>query len=154
MSYMAKLTRAQKALRRLDWIERDTLAGLFSRAWEDEIHGVLPGKGPTNKQLREWMDAAERKIIAELRKIKVKEYNGYKDGQKTNLSIGERQMNDGPRTWLVCGHWVEPSNADHCSTCLKKKLDDALLQVSELQKALQVAFSEMCHHANDDGCWS
>jgi len=78
---MAKMTRAEKAMRRLDWIERDTLAGLFSRAWEDEIQGVTPGKTPTNKQLREWMDAAERKIIAELRKIKVKEYNGYKDGQ-------------------------------------------------------------------------
>lgn len=79
---MAKLTRAEKALRRLDWIERDTLAGLFSRAWEDEIEGLTrEQKTPTNKQLRKWMDAAERKIIAELRKIKVKEYNGYKDGQ-------------------------------------------------------------------------
>lgn len=46
-------------------------------------------------------------------------------------------MNDGPRTWLVCGHWVEPSNADHCSTCLKKKLDDALLQVDGLQKEVK-----------------
>jgi len=36
---------------------------------------------------------------------------------------------------------------------LRAERDRLLLQVGELQKILQVAFDEMSHHANEDGCW-
>ena len=70
----------ERLAKRLDWIEEDNLAGMFSRAWEDEIHLPKP-RQPTNTDLRKWMDAAERKMVAALRRIKAKEYKRYRDGQ-------------------------------------------------------------------------
>lgn len=70
-----------RAAKGIDWIERASLEGMFSRCWEDEINVGKNAKGFTNAQLRKFLDRAERKIIRELRKIKIKEYNAYKDGQ-------------------------------------------------------------------------
>lgn len=72
-----KMSRAQRAARKLDWCEEEILSELFYRAWGDEIR-CPDGADYTNADLRKWMRVAERKIIAAVRRIRKKQYRFYK----------------------------------------------------------------------------
>ncbi len=60
---------------KLDWVEESTLAGMFYRAWTDEISASqeVSDKPYTQKELKRWMDAAEKKIRAGMRRVRAKE---------------------------------------------------------------------------------
>lgn len=70
-------------------------------------------------------DLEIRKLHLEIENI-VLRWKTEKEAMILQIQELQKQVEPhGPRTWLVCGHRVEPSNADHCSTCLKTKLEQA-----------------------------
>lgn len=58
---------------KLDWIEEETLAGIFYRAWAEHVEGDFSDREATPSELRRWMDLGERKIIAALKRIRAKQ---------------------------------------------------------------------------------
>jgi len=61
---------------KLDWEEEEALSAIFYRAWTKEIKikkGDDPHREVTQKELKEWMDKAERKIRGALKRIRAKQ---------------------------------------------------------------------------------
>lgn len=64
-------------MRKLDTPDEHDLSGIFYRAWVKEITDRRPHQKSTRKELERWMAAAERKILAALKRVRSKQMKDF-----------------------------------------------------------------------------